>query len=57
MWAGLRPQEPSHWSGRDRNLRSKILTPSSLTRSLLSARNRALLETWSYSKGALAFNI
>ncbi len=44
-------------SGRDRKLRSKILTPSSLTLSLLSARNRVFLETWSCSKRAPSLNI
>ncbi len=43
-------------SGRDRNLRSKILTPSSLTRSALCLKI-ALLETWSCSKRAPSLNI
>ncbi len=38
-------------SGRDRNLWSKILTPSSLL------GNRAFLETWSCSKRAPSLNI
>ncbi len=43
-------------SGRDRNLRSKILTPSSLTLSAL-LESRAFLETWSCSKRAPSLNI
>ncbi len=43
-------------SGRDRNLRSKILTPSSLTLSALCLKI-ALLETWSCSKQAPSLNI
>ncbi len=58
MWAGLRPQEPFHWKsagGRPDVSPSKKRTPLALA--LLSARNRAFLETWICSKRAPSLNI
>ncbi len=59
MWAELRPQEPFHWKsagGRPDVSPSKSGPPLS-SLSLLSARNRAFLETWSCSKRAPSLNI